>query len=598
MTRKLSPQEKMNRKPINTACVFCHSKHLQCDVGRPCQNCTKRGIGETCRDKERKPRKRGPRKLKREGSVDQEQKFEKVARSDNNESVTTVSTIHHNMLVPVVNTAKSSVSEAKPAKVLKPKKPVDVATKRKNISKLAMDTFQLPLPPVHSQPESSLEKHKKIVSPELLPKIPSLTQLFNPTAEPVISDALLPSNQSSTTNIPSLVEKMNLEHKDRVQEQVADHLSLHTRDHSSNDTSGSSSGGEFGSVWTTEEYTKLNDMLSTPNLSRNGSKTYLNANATWSPSNMIKMDPIDESPNPNTSNNILASATTQNHTINLAGNSLRRTNSRPHISLDQMVGDSRRGDSVTDTSPESQSAETAETLTPYKFRMIVKSAEDLYKHQDLIQPHNYKSAYLELSKFLRSRFIQEGDKATSSQKEERDGPAQLQNIAYSIKSHYAPIFVTLTTNLIAQDLKLQELILQRALLEYESMAKLVNCTPMCIWRRSGEICFASNEFISLTGFSKKEILNQRKFIMEFMDNESIVDYYDIFHEYLAFGSTQGGAFSSSMGTSDGQAIFSECNLLLKNGCYLRCACIWTVKRDGFNIPMLIMGQFLPIFDLE
>ncbi|CAG98414.1 Gsm1p [Kluyveromyces lactis] len=579
MTKKLTAQEKLNRKPIPTACVFCHEKHLQCDLGRPCQNCSKRGIGDTCRDKERKPRKRGPRKVKKEREVSASTKSE-------------ISNTINQQLIPVINTATAVSNRQNSSKIIKAKQ-TGVSTKKTRISKLAMDSLPLQMPVINS-PSDMFGKQKKVMSPEL-PKIPSLTQLFNPTAEPIISDALLPSNQNSAANLPSLADKTPLEEfknkplseraPQQGPQQPAQQLLPIPEKLNSDHTSSNSSTGEFGSVWTTEEYTKLNDMLSTPNLSRNNSKTYLNSNIAWSPSNMMKMDPITESQRPINTQELL----------NLTSNGLKRTHSRPHISLDQMASESKRH-SANDTSPESQGGETVENLSPYRFRLLVKTPEDLYKHQALIQPHNYKSAYLELLRFLRWRFIN-SDKPSSG-KSQRDGPEQLQNIAHSIKTHYAPIFVTLTNSLIAQDLKLQEIILQRALLEYESMAKLVNCTPMCIWRRSGEICFASNEFISLTGFNKKEILNKRKFIMEFMDNESIVDYYDIFHEYLAFGSTQSGPFNSSTGTSDGQAIFSECNLLLKNGCYLRCACIWTVKRDAFNIPMLIMGQFLPIFDIE
>ncbi|CDO96049.1 unnamed protein product [Kluyveromyces dobzhanskii CBS 2104] len=592
MTKKLTDQEKLNRKPIPTACVFCHEKHLQCDASRPCQNCSKRGVGDTCRDKERKPRKRGPRKTQKDQVTKAKQQAPMSAKPD------ILNTINR-QLVPVINTATSvgtaALNRQNSSKVVKAKRSSNTSKKAK-ISKLAMDSIPLPISVV-SSPLDMFGKAKKVMTPEL-PKIPSLTQLFNPSAEPVISDVLLPSHHNSATNLPPLAVKIPLEMKEKALQQpvaklISDQLPQDNPQQqlsvsaklNSNGNSAESSTGEFGSIWTTEEYTKLNDMLSTPNLSRTNSKTYLNSNVTWSPSNLMKMDPNAESPKTFNTQELLG----------LANNDLRRSHSRPHISLDQMTSDSKK-DSVTDTSPESQGGDSVESLTPYRFRLLVKTPEDLYTHQHLIQPHNYKSAYLELLKFLRWRFINE--LKPSPRKGERDGPQQLQNIAHSIKMHYAPIFVTLTNSLIAQDLKLQEIVLQRALLEYESMAKLVNCTPMCIWRRSGEICFASNEFISLTGFNKKEILNKRKFIMEFMDNESIVDYYDIFHEYLAFGSTHSEPLSTSSGTSDGQAIFSECNLLLKNACYLRCACIWTVKRDGFNIPMLIMGQFLPIFDVE
>ena len=153
------------------------------------------------------------------------------------------------------------------------------------------------------------------------------------------------------------------------------------------------------------------------------------------------------------------------------------------------------------------------------------------------------------------------------------------------------------------------------LLDLENMAKLVSCTPMCIWRRSGEICFVSNEFYSLTGFNKNLLLDRTSFIFEYLDHKSVSNYFQIFNELLAFGyndinkrkkllmlnacsSTSSKITEGFSFTTDGKAIFTKCNLLLSNGLYLKCACCWTVKRDSFNIPILVMGQFLPIFEMD
>lgn len=54
MTKRLSDNEKVGRRPASRACVFCHSKHLQCNNERPCRNCVKRNIAHQCTDKQRK----------------------------------------------------------------------------------------------------------------------------------------------------------------------------------------------------------------------------------------------------------------------------------------------------------------------------------------------------------------------------------------------------------------------------------------------------------------------------------------------------------------------------------------------------------------
>ena len=277
MTKKLTAEEKQNRKPINTACVFCHKKHLQCDVGRPCTNCVKRGLGDTCQDKERKVRSRSTRKIKKEDDVD----------SDSAMPVVKPVQLNKIGVIPIVPDSKGkppisvmrSIKASHPAIVKKPR-----------LSKLTMDSIPVPLTTASiGSPSEMFNKQKKVLSPEL-PRIPSLTQLFNPSAEPIIADALLPSNHNSGMSLPSLVDKLPIGMKEKSSEQ----LSL--TNPGSQSSGNTSTNGEFGSIWTTEEYTKLNDMLSTPNLSRNNSKVFLSSGATWSPNNMMKMDAIVESP--------------------------------------------------------------------------------------------------------------------------------------------------------------------------------------------------------------------------------------------------------------------------------------------------------------
>ncbi|AAS53452.1 AFR081Cp [Eremothecium gossypii ATCC 10895] len=480
MTKRISAEEKLNRKPISRACVFCHEKHLQCDVGRPCQNCEKRNIGESCRDNVRKVRKTRGR------------------------------------------TPRSGVMNLRRAR-------------REHEDELAIATKSRGA----GEPGSTG-----------LPQVPSLSTLFDANVDPVIDEELLPATYVDPLG-PSDVELP---------------------------TSGAES---FGSVWASSEYTKLNEILGSPGIERPRKHV---------PS---KYEPFavpataEHSPSPSTPIELL-----QDHAGLLFRNTLRR-----HISLDTAQSSYQASTQDTQASTVASSvscegaqfpASEAEYTSPYSFRQLVRSPEDLYRHQNSIFPHNYRQAYLELLNILRARFLSAQDEIARE-----EGPKQLHSIAQSIKTYYAPIFVTLTSNLIESDLKMHELILQRTLLEYENMSKMVNCIPMCIWRRSGEICYVSNEFISLTGFSRRELLMRRRFIMEFFDNHGIVDYFKLFNEYLAFSSKEG--FSS---TSDGQAVFSECNLLMANNSFLKCACIWTVKRDSFNIPMLVMGQFLPIFDMD
>ncbi|KAJ1309544.1 hypothetical protein OPQ81_006317 [Rhizoctonia solani] len=66
------------RKQVKNACSACQRACKRCDVGRPCERCIKYGMAETCRDSQRKERKkgikRGPYK-KRDGMINDLQRM-------------------------------------------------------------------------------------------------------------------------------------------------------------------------------------------------------------------------------------------------------------------------------------------------------------------------------------------------------------------------------------------------------------------------------------------------------------------------------------------------------------------------------------------
>ncbi|QLL33808.1 hypothetical protein HG536_0F01330 [Torulaspora globosa] len=516
MTKKLPLELKQTRKPIQTACGFCHEKHLQCDVGRPCQNCLKRNIGYLCRDKIRKPRKRS------------------CTSASNNE------------LVKAVKVDAGSVQKTGES-ALGSDEPLDDA---------ASDMMDM-------KTEENEDDSAK-TSDEALPRMHSFSTLLNNHFNTFLHDPVIPNMLGSHPETKGPHHESN-----KIEDAI-----------------------DFGSMWATNEYMKLNDIAG------------IMPSDDKRPEDMVDKEPTDDIPPIN------RSSSSQLFQYLNVGPTVPRSDSRPFISLemDKMGSMNRIDVAKTDqlynadsSNPSPQNLRETE-LTPYKIRQLIKTPKDLFEKQHLIKPHNYRTAYKDLLRCLHRMFLGsyasdslesfQGDTEQNQKMQLRR--KQLRHIARSIVDRYAPIFVTLTSNMIEDDLLMQELILQRTLLEFENMAKLVTCTPICIWRRSGEICFVSNEFLSLTGFSKKEILNERRFIAEFLDHQSVVDYYDLFHEYLAFGSKNG----TKSTTADGQAIFGECNLLVSNGSFLKCAGCWTAKRDSFNISLLVVGQFLPIFDVE
>lgn len=202
--------------------------------------------------------------------------------------------------------------------------------------------------------------------------------------------------------------------------------------------------------------------------------------------------------------------------------------------------------------------------SPLIIRHMIKIPEDVYTTQ--IQSYNYPKAYHALLNYLKTRFNKE----------------QLIKIA-EFMAEYRPSFIAATRSLVEMDLLFAERSFQRSLLEYESMSSL-SSSPTIMWRRTGEIVAVSTEFSSLTSHTKTQLLSKRTFIIELMNDSSALDYFKLFSS-VAFGDLNG-------------VIITECTLLSPNGEPIRCASTWTVKRDVFDIPMLIVGQFLPILQVR
>jgi PAS domain-containing protein len=145
---------------------------------------------------------------------------------------------------------------------------------------------------------------------------------------------------------------------------------------------------------------------------------------------------------------------------------------------------------------------------------------------------------------------------------------------------YRPSFIACTNSLKEGDLIFMEQCFQRTLLTYDNFIR-VNGTPTIVWRRTGEIAYVGNEFCILTGWSKDDLIGRKRFIVELLDDKSVVEYFQLFLR-IAFGDFLG-------------ATMTECTLLTpKNDVKIRTGCMWTLKRDVFGIPMMIIGNFLPI----
>lgn len=178
------------------------------------------------------------------------------------------------------------------------------------------------------------------------------------------------------------------------------------------------------------------------------------------------------------------------------------------------------------------------------------------------QPFTYVKPYHDLNLYLKSRFPKE----------------DLVQMSKSI-AEYRPSFIAGMIKLKEDDLIFAEQCFQRTLLEYDGYIG-ISGTPTLVWRRSSQIAYVGDEFCILTGWSKENLLGKSTFAVEIMDDRSCVEYFKIFSK-IAFGDMSGDTIT-------------ECTLLTPKGESIRTNSTWTLKRDVFGIPMMIIATFLPI----
>ncbi|KAJ3724703.1 transcription activator of gluconeogenesis ERT1 [Lentinula raphanica] len=144
---------------------------------------------------------------------------------------------------------------------------------------------------------------------------------------------------------------------------------------------------------------------------------------------------------------------------------------------------------------------------------------------------------------------------------------------------FRPSLIALQMPLSFDDEVFVEKCFQRSLLELEKLISYSG-TPTVIWRRTGEICLVAPEFCMLTEWSMEELLGKKKYIYELFENQSVVEYWENFAEH-AFENTT-------------QSVYSHCVLLKPNGAPIPSTFCFSIRRDLFDLPSVVIGQWLPL----
>ncbi|KAI9598954.1 hypothetical protein BDF19DRAFT_429629 [Syncephalis fuscata] len=183
-----------------------------------------------------------------------------------------------------------------------------------------------------------------------------------------------------------------------------------------------------------------------------------------------------------------------------------------------------------------------------------------------LKPYNYVNGYTRLQKYMETHM--------SDMSKQR---------IVNVMGTFRPTFRKVAKSLTDIDLVLVEEAFERLLLDYDRVFSSMGI-PSCLWRRTGEIYKANNEFADLVQIPIHRLREGNVCIYELMSEDSAVNYWEKYGN-IAFDAGQ-------------KAVLTSC--ILKNNLDARsskvevsCCFSFTIRRDKYNIPTLIAGNFLP-----
>lgn len=202
---------------------------------------------------------------------------------------------------------------------------------------------------------------------------------------------------------------------------------------------------------------------------------------------------------------------------------------------------------------------TTEISPEERLKQVIKAKLEA----GLLQPYNYAKGYARLQAFmdnymnisLRQRILK---------------PLLI----------FRPAFRAIARTLKDVDLVLVEELFERMLLDYDRVFTLM-AIPACLWRRTGEIYRGNKEFALLVGVKADDLKDGKLAIYELMSEESAVNFWEKY-----------GAIAFDKGQ---KAVLTLCNLRTRDGIKRKLCCFsFTIRRDRYNIPSCIVGNFIPI----
>ncbi|KAF9884708.1 Transcriptional regulator of nonfermentable carbon utilization [Aspergillus nanangensis] len=640
------------RKKARRACFACQRAHLTCGDERPCQRCIKRGLQDACHDGVRKKAKYlhdAPDGALMPGVGNN--------NNNNNNHNNNNNTFYNNSLrnnLPLSRNGSNSVNAAPPqqnntgagANFYPTPQSTSYNVYQENPINQNSYTSQSPVSPTFTLKNNPAARSNSLSSQQ-----PPSTGVSNPNNQGPnpFSGALFDPSDPALFNFD--LSSMNFENRYGALEfGMLGHMATGAGDSPTDSATQRGSMGRSGSAQFSntpitgapgfgespgnqQPFMFGDPLLNEWSNGQTSGQPHVNVPSVYQqsgqgsviPGHLSKPDAphafaIESGPNfasPGATNSPQMTSTFDDNALN---NAMSKSNG--------IVSNGQRPTTISTPSLKHQSLQIANKRRPRNPSAVYESVKE---------PYAYTSRFHNLTAFIQRRFP----------------PQKTLQIAKALAS-IRPSFIATTKTLNHDDLIFMEKCFQRTLWEYEDFINACG-TPTIVCRRTGEIAAVGKEFSILTGWKKDVLLGKEPnlnvntggsslpgsgttsrsftprgsvpesttpgrphpvFLAELLDDDSVVDFYEDFAR-LAFGDSRGSVMTTckllkyktkedmELAQSDdnqrwnnhlrkgGIASESGMNQLgFKDG-KVECAYCWTVKRDVFDIPMLIVMNFLP-----
>ncbi|ORX43405.1 hypothetical protein BCR36DRAFT_415585 [Piromyces finnis] len=569
---KKTENKKPKRKKVFQACVVCRKSHISCDNKRPCTRCVKKGIAHLCHDAPKKgsnmmdcnscpifPLLKGPYPI--QTNIYKPPTFPNYSTSILNSQLNPSPLT--NFPIPLLNQKVNTFSYPRlndssglvKQQIINQKQVSPLNNSFDHLLKQVINNQQNLQSPQITSTAISTPSHTQQPTPPLsipLTSVNSLTPNINnttlkstyPLSTSTLSNNLMsPINTISDSTIQNSLETLQ---KNIQTIQTPQFNSISQKSQISKDSTHITSASEVSSTssfnTTTEENASINNMLD-----QIASPHYALPELEFNPSKpcvpFSSVTPIFSS---DYINNELSALVNFCQNVSHENGMPSRCKNCPFSRNEQFL------------------LKAADNFNPNmsiedQLKEIIK---EKYK-AGLLKPYNYSKGYIRLQKYL----------------DENISILNKQKILNAFNT-YQKGFKNAASNITDWDLLSSEESFERLLLEYDSVFASVGI-PSCLWRRTGEIFKANRHFAYLVGVPIEQLNNGKMSIYEFMTEDFVANYWEKY-SIVAFDSKQ-------------KAVITSCVLenpqSFKRS--IKCAFSFTVRRDKFEIPSAVIGNFMP-----